>query len=100
MHDTREGERVGQYDGPNLVVRADKVQRDEGEPVDGVDAVGEQNKSCLIEASWTFPGLESVECGRYYEEEGEEESNHEARVNTWKIFYYFNTWTVAPSFIN
>ena len=60
LYDAREGERVGQDDGPDLVVGADKVQGNEGEPVDGVDAVGEQDESRLIEPPGTLPGLEGV----------------------------------------
>jgi hypothetical protein len=41
---TREWERVSEYDGPDLVVGADEVERHEGQPVDGVDAVSEQDK--------------------------------------------------------
>ena len=82
MHDTREGERVGQYDGPNLVVRADKVQRNEGEPVDGVDAVGEEDEPGLVESSRTLPRLERVECRGDDEEEGEEQSSDEALINS------------------
>ena len=60
LDDAREGERVGQDDGPDLVVGADEVEGDEGEPVDGVDAVGEQDESRLIEPPGTLPGLEGV----------------------------------------
>ena len=84
MHDTREGERVGQYDGTDLVVRADHVERDESEPVNCVDAIGEQNEPRLIESTGTLSGLESVESGRDYEKEGEEEAGHEAFIDTLK----------------
>ena len=60
LNDAWEGERVGEDDGPDLVVGADEVERDEGEPVDGVDAVGEQDESRLVEAPGTLPGLEGV----------------------------------------
>ena len=60
LDDAREGEGVGQDDGPDLVVGADQVERDEGQPVDGVDAVGEQDESRLVEPPGTLPGLEGV----------------------------------------
>ena len=66
------------------MVGADHVERDEGEPVYGVDAVGEEDEPRLIEPARTFPGLEGVESGRDDEQEGEEEARHEARVHTWQ----------------
>ena len=66
------------------MVGADHVERDEGEPVYGVDAVGEEDEPRLIEPARTFPGLEGVESGRDDEEEGEEEARHEARVHAWQ----------------
>ena len=42
---TWQWEWVGQYDAPDLVVGADEVEGHEGEPVDRVDAVGEQDES-------------------------------------------------------
>ena len=66
------------------MVRAHHVEGDEGEPVDGVDAVGEENESRLIEPTGTLSGLEGVESGRDDEKEGEEEAGHEALIDTFE----------------
>ena len=76
-----EREGVGEDDGPDLVISAHHVQGHEGEPVDRVDRVREQDEPGLIEAARTLSRLESIERGRDYQEEGEEEASHEARVH-------------------
>ena len=63
---TWEWEGVGEYDSPDLVVCADQVERYKGQPVDGVDAVGEQDKpkqeEWLNEVATSFDH-ESNPCG-------------------------------------
>ena len=63
-------------------VGADHVEGHEGEPVDGVDAVGEEDEPGLVEAARTLPRLEGVERGGDDQEEGEEEPGDEACVHT------------------
>ena len=80
-----DGEGVGEDDGPDLVVRADHVQGHEGQPVDRVDAVREQDEARLIEPARALAGLERVQSGGDNEEEREEESRHETCVNTLEL---------------
>ena len=61
---------------------ARKVKWDQGKPVDRVDAVGEEDEPCLVEAARTLPCLEGVERGGDDQEEGEEEPRDEACVHT------------------
>ena len=64
------------------MVCADHVEGDEGQPVDGVDAVGEQDEPGLIEPTGTFPGFEGIQCCRDDQEEGEEQTDKTC-VNTY-----------------
>ena len=82
LDNAREGERVGEDDGSDLVIGADHVEGDKGQPVDGVDTVGEEDKPGLIEATRTLSSLEGVEGSRDDEEEGEDESSDEASVHS------------------
>ena len=72
LDDGGEGEGVGEDDGPDLMIRADKVQGHESQPVNGVDAVGEENESRLIEPSRALSCFESIQCSRNYQQEWEE----------------------------
>ena len=85
LHDPGEREGVGEDDGPDLVVRAHHVQGHEGQPVDRVDAVREQDEARLIEPARALAGLERVQSGGDNEEEREEESRHETCVNTLEL---------------
>ena len=64
------------------LLHADHVEGHEGEPVDGVDAVGEEDEPGLVEAARTLPRLEGVQRGGDDQEEGEEEPGDEACVHT------------------
>ena len=80
LDDGGEGEGVGKDHGADLLLRARQVERHQGEPVDRVDAVGEEDEPGLVEAVRALAGLEGVEGGEDDEEEGEEEAGHEAAL--------------------
>ena len=80
LDDGGEGEGVGENDGSDLLLRARQVERHQGEPVDRVDAVGEEDEPGLVESVRALAGLEGVEGGKEDEEEGEEEAGHEAAL--------------------
>ena len=77
------GERqgVGEDDGPDLVVSAHHVQGHEGQPVDRVDAVREQDEPSLIEPARTLPGLERIQSGGDDQEERKEKARHKTCVH-------------------
>ena len=73
------------------MICADHVEGDEGEPVDGVDAVGEQNEPCLVEPTRTFPGFEGIQrCGNDQEEW--KEQTYKTCVNTYISFLVSQTY--------
>ena len=76
----REGEGVGKNHCSDLLLGARQVEWHQGQPVDRVDAVGEQDEPGLVEAVRALAGLEGVEGGKEDEEEGEEEAGHEATL--------------------
>ena len=80
LNDGGEGKRVGENHGSDLLLRACQVEWHQGEPVDRVDAVGEEDEPRLVESVRALPGLEGVEGGKDDEEEGEEEAGHEATL--------------------
>ena len=66
----------------NFFSLPDKVERNKGKPVDGVDAIGEEDEASLVETTWALPCFKGVErCGDD-EKEGKCEPSHEARVHT------------------
>ena len=71
------------------MVGAHQVQGHEGQPVDGVDAVGEEDEPGLVEPTWALPCFESIQGGRDYQQEGEEKARHEARIHTYTTHLYF-----------
>ena len=77
------GERKGisQDDSSDFVISADHVQGHKCQPVDGVNAVGEQDEPGLIEPSGTLTGLESVQSSGDDQKKWKEEAGHEACVH-------------------
>ena len=76
----REGEGVGKNHCSDLLLGARQVEWHQGQPVDRVDAVGEQDEPGLVEAVRALAGLEGIEGGKDDEKEGEEEAGHEASL--------------------
>ena len=73
---------------------ASQVEGHQGQPVDRVDAVGEEDESRLVKsiwrqcwktehehlakgATWALAGLEGVESCKDYEKEGEKQASHD-----------------------
>ena len=64
------------------MVGADHVERDKGEPVYGVDAVGEEDEPSFVEATRTFPSFESIQ-GCWDDQQEGEEQTYKTCVNTY-----------------
>ena len=68
-----------------FVICTHKVEGYECKPMNGVDAVGEENESCLIESSGTLSCFESIKSCRNDEQKGKEETGHKTRINPCKM---------------
>ena len=75
-----QGEGVGHDHRPNLVVGRGQVERHEGKPVDGVDAVREEDETGLVKTSRAFSSFESIEGGEKDQEARESQANYESAI--------------------